>query len=399
MLRNFLGLVLVGLAFGAPAAGGGLFATSTNGTLYCPGEGDWTYSGGSKWEGNGWTVTGSGSSHGKAAYNLLGGYVEFDMDTTNTTGQTNTNFYTTSPDAALFPAYCDIQANKSPQCMEMDIIEANGNCAMATTWHTDPDHNGGCDEGGCAGHAQLPSGPFKVRAAFDADGTMTTFLNGQEVAVGGSSADLDKAKGIVIATMKAKGAMFQSSQWQGWVPSGQGCPGKGDLSMSIFSIANVKVMGEVVQGQEPPVCSKHPNTHERHAGPCALGPRGGDDDVAFGADDNPTHDDDNDGPAHNYCHQPSCDCRNDSDCEPGSGGLPGCTKCSSEGYCAWGGPTPPPTPRATCFVGHCRSDDDCTPAWTPPGDCKCNGFNQCEKTPTPAPTPPPPRLHPHQAVW
>lgn len=41
------------------------------------------------------------------------------MDTTNATGQTNTNFYTTSP--ATCCGYCDIQ--RSDPCMEMDIIE------------------------------------------------------------------------------------------------------------------------------------------------------------------------------------------------------------------------------------------------------------------------------------
>lgn len=65
---------------------------------------------------------------------------------------------------------------------------------MATTWHTDADHNGGCDKGGCAGHAQLPGGAFKMRAAFGADGTMTTMLNGNIVKVTGSPAALDKAR-------------------------------------------------------------------------------------------------------------------------------------------------------------------------------------------------------------
>ena len=138
--------------------------------------------------------------------------------------------------------------------MEMDIIEANGDCDMATTWHTDADHNGGCDKGGCAGHAQLPKAVFKMRAEFAMDGTMKTLLNGQEVKVGGSASALSKAKGIVEKTMKAKGAMFQSSQWQGWVPSGQGCPGKGDLKKSRFSIQNIRVMGVVVQGQVPNMC-------------------------------------------------------------------------------------------------------------------------------------------------
>jgi hypothetical protein len=96
--------------------------------------------------------------------------------------------------------------------MEMDIIETNGNCAMATTWHTDPDHRGGCDEGGCAGHSQLPGGVFKMRAEFSTDGTMKTILNGKEVKVRGPLLALDKAKGIVEKTMKTTGAIFHSGQ-------------------------------------------------------------------------------------------------------------------------------------------------------------------------------------------
>ena len=53
----------------------------------------------------------------QTSYNLLGGYVEFQMDTTEATAATNTNFYTSSPDKCC--SYCDIQKNKSPQCMEM----------------------------------------------------------------------------------------------------------------------------------------------------------------------------------------------------------------------------------------------------------------------------------------
>jgi hypothetical protein len=191
--------------------------------------------------------------HGKTSYNLLGGYVEFQMDTTEATAATNTNFYTSSPDKCC--SYCDIQKNKSPQCMEMDIIENNGNCAMATTWHTDPDHNGGCDEGGCQGHMQLPGKAFQMRAEFSLDGVMKVTLDGQEVHINSPQSDLDKAKGIVVTTMQAKGAMFHSTQWQGWVPSGQGCPSGGDLKSSKFSVKNVTVMGVVVQGSVPQKCA------------------------------------------------------------------------------------------------------------------------------------------------
>jgi hypothetical protein len=74
--------------------------------------------------------------HGRQTFNLFGGYVEYGMDTLDAQGGINTNFYTSSPEKFYFPAYCDIQANDSPQYMEMDIVENNGNCISQTTWHT-----------------------------------------------------------------------------------------------------------------------------------------------------------------------------------------------------------------------------------------------------------------------
>merc|ERR1711945_70623 len=68
------------------------------------------------------------------SFNLLGGYIEFEMDTTEAHPGVNTNLYTTSPQTCC--DYCDIQDNGTPQCMEMDIIENNGNCLAQTTWHS-----------------------------------------------------------------------------------------------------------------------------------------------------------------------------------------------------------------------------------------------------------------------
>lgn len=244
------------LFVGASAAA---IAAPSPGTLFCPGEDDWTGGKGVSWDSaaRGWTVTGPGGVHGKATYNLLGGYVEFTMDTTHATAATNTNFYTSSPDKCC--AYCDIQPNKSPQCVEMDIIENNGNCAMATTWHTcarnGPDRlrcaSGDCDEGGCAGHMKLPGGPFRMKAEFSTYGVMTVTLNGAKVNVNLPSSS---PKEKVVAVMRSKGAMFHSTQWQGWVPSGSSCPSGGHLASSRFSVSNVTIFGSVVQGAHPRKC-------------------------------------------------------------------------------------------------------------------------------------------------
>jgi hypothetical protein len=219
--------------------------------LYCLNQNDFSSGGNIHWDGSGFTMYGSGGVHGKASFNLLGGYVEFDMNTTRATGGTNTNFYTSSPTTCC--SYCDIQNNGSPQCMEMDIIEANGNCAMQTTWHTWPNKNGGCDEDGCAADVRLPGGQFHIRASFSSNGYMTVALNGATVQ-GFNPTPSGNAIAYVAKTMQTLGAQFHSTQWQGWVPSAGSCPGGGNLGDSSYSVHNIRVSGSVVQGQTPAGC-------------------------------------------------------------------------------------------------------------------------------------------------
>jgi len=223
---------------------------STQAEMFCPVQNDWSYGGDIRWVGRGWIMTGSGGVQGKTSFNLLGGYVEFDMNTTYAHVGINNNFYTTSPSPCC--AYCDIQQGDHPQCMEMDIIENNGNCLAQTTWHTWPNHNGDCDEGGCWGQMYHPAGSFHVKADFSTDGWMTVTINGATVAVT-HPAPSNNAKAYVAQTMAKIGAQFHSTQWQGWVPSGN-CPGGGDLASSQFAVQNVVVSGSVVQGQTPARC-------------------------------------------------------------------------------------------------------------------------------------------------
>jgi len=90
----------------------------------------------------GWTVNGGGGVASKAAFNLLGGYVEYDIDLSNVDNGVNANIYTISP--ASFSGsyfnktldYCDGAATGSDWCMELDWIEANGHCGGASTIHT-----------------------------------------------------------------------------------------------------------------------------------------------------------------------------------------------------------------------------------------------------------------------
>jgi len=225
----------------------------TNAEMYCPSDGDWTirYGDHVQVSGNGWTISGNGGVNGNAAFNMLGGYVQYDVDTSGAQGGVNNNFYTVSPESWLFPGYCDIQPNGSPQCMEMDIMENNGNCLTATTWHTWPNYDGGCDCNGCVGTAYA-SNRRTMKAEFSGDGWMVTTIDGNRVEVNNPTPS-DSAKNYVAQQSRAIGLQFQSSQWTGWVPDGN-CPGGGWLDGSTFTISNVVVSGTVVQGSEPRRC-------------------------------------------------------------------------------------------------------------------------------------------------
>lgn len=220
---------------------------------YCPTEESFGHDGGVVFNGNGWTITGSGGVHSTVTWNLNGGYVEFDMDTSRATAGTNNNLYTTSPDHVSGTNECDIQGEGKPSCMEMDIVEMNGNCLAASTVHTWSNHNGGCDKGGCAATTRV-SGKFHVKASFSADGWMTVAFNGNNND-GYNPHPSENCKQNVVQNMNSKGAQIQSSQWQGWVPGANQCPGGGNLGSSSFTISNLVVKGTVVQGSEPKRCN------------------------------------------------------------------------------------------------------------------------------------------------
>ena len=221
--------------------------------LFCPIASDWTVEyGNAALNATGWTVHGGGRVASKASFNFLGGFVEFDMDTTFAQTGVNNNFYLVSPTKESFPAYCDIQ--QTPGCMEMDIIENNGNCVAQTTWHT---HGaigtGNCDRGGCEGNTMIAGGGrFHMKASFSADGWMTVTMDGAEIQVTNPTPDGD-AVGYVHDTLASLGGQVHSSQWTGWVPGGD-CGGSGSLDNSVFSVQNVRIMAAVVQGAAPTRC-------------------------------------------------------------------------------------------------------------------------------------------------
>ena len=224
-------------------------------TLYCLSKDDLSKEyGNADVKDGGWSIHGGGRVRSKASFNLLGGYVEWDYDAHDAKVGVNNNLYVTAPDHKKFPKYCDIQ--ETPGCLEMDFVEANGNCVVQTTWHTENGHvgHGNCGKGGCEGEKKIPdSGKFHVKASFSSDGTMKVEMDGDEVKVEHPKPDSD-AKKYVKDTLEKDGVMIHSSQWKGWVPGGYGCHGDGSLEDSKFEISNLKVYGRVVQGDTPHHC-------------------------------------------------------------------------------------------------------------------------------------------------
>lgn len=208
----------------------------------------------------GWDVSGNGGGASKASFNLLGGYVEFDVDVSNTRSGVNANLYAIAPstggDGYQPGEYCDGAENDSPWCIELDWLESNGHCAGASTIHTIPGPgNNGCTAWGCRTHYNHGSPSFHMKVQYGQDGSETIFKDGQALN-GYSPAPDGSTWGKIKSEMQSKGVILYGSEWTGWVPDEQcGGPNPGDLDASSYSISNVVVQGVVVQGPEPSKCN------------------------------------------------------------------------------------------------------------------------------------------------
>jgi hypothetical protein len=213
----------------------------------------------------GWVIKGGGRVSSKTSWNLLGGFIEFDMNVSRVVDAVNTNLYTTSPPQQNCGAacYCDIQKSPAgkPSCMELDLLENNGRCLLATTIHTfatdGRPNNRDCDRWGCQSQTKLPrSGIFHIHTKFGLDGAVTVYLNG-EANVNFSPSPSQRSNEVVVQTMQSIGAVVESSQWFGWVPGGSSCPAgrASKLSDSVVSVSNLRVNGTVKQGPTPTVCA------------------------------------------------------------------------------------------------------------------------------------------------
>jgi len=237
----------------------GSISHATLAELYCPGIDDLNQEyGATHVDPSLWALSGNSRISSKTSWNLLDGFIEFDMNNTGVAAEINAAMYLSSPshpNCGLM-CYCDI--NQGP-CMEMDIVESNANCAMAATWHTQVDDEQNCGRGGCQAIASLPGDEvFHIKAEFATDGAMTVHLNGCPV----DSYNIvpsDVAKQTVAATMRSVGAVIEYSLWSGWVPNRLTCARGGDLTTSRTEVYNVQVSGQVVQGPEPTRCSSDPS--------------------------------------------------------------------------------------------------------------------------------------------
>jgi len=235
-----------------------------NSTLqaYCPSANDITitYGGGNVtiYDG-GWSVVGGGAGATKAAFNLLGGSVDFDIDFSGTHPGVNANLYTISPvfSGSFSPTdYCDGSKTGSDWCVEVDWIESNGNCGGQTTLHTrqGPGSNG-CTAWGCAASYYYNGQPsFHMQIKYDTAGHWTTIHDGQVISPSNLSPppqDLDWS--TLVGQYSKQGAVIYGSQWVGWTPVAS-CGSNGNLAGSRYSIKNLRINGVHTQGPIPKGC-------------------------------------------------------------------------------------------------------------------------------------------------
>jgi len=234
--------------------------------LYCPSAGDLVvaYGDSVSIQDGGWGIQGDGGAATKAAFNLLGGYVEFDFDVSQANTGVIPNIYTVSPGGIggggfTNDAYCDDGENDHPDCLEIDWLESNGGCGGATTLHTvSGTGDGACNYWGCRSTYSFDGGStFHMKVEYGNDGKFTITRDGQQISGDGlQPAASGSDWGIVQSNYNNNGAVIYSSQWTGdWVPADFCGGGPGDLGGSHFSISNLRVSGSVVQGPEPQKCS------------------------------------------------------------------------------------------------------------------------------------------------
>merc|ERR1712137_1191154 len=208
----------------------------------------------------GWNVPGNGGVATKAAFNLNGGTVEFDIDFGNVDTGVNANIYTISPHFSgseyVDGDHCDGAENDLPWCLEVDWTESNGHCGGATTLHTKPGPgDDGCTAWGCRIEYDFNGqSKYHMKITYGSDGSWQTYMNGNMLS-GWNIQPGGGAWSVIKGAHESTGAVIYSSEWTGWVPVDHCGTTPGNLDASSFKVDNLVIEGTVMQGPEPTKCS------------------------------------------------------------------------------------------------------------------------------------------------
>lgn len=207
----------------------------------------------------GWLNKGPGGVATKSSFNLLGGFVEYDVDVSKVEQGVNANIYTISP---LFPKsgfnqkfYCDGQKKDSEWCAEIDWLESNGNCLGATTLHMIQGPGTGCTAWGCSTHFQYEGKTnFRMKIQYSRDGKNIDVYRDNKLIDRIKPTPTNIEINNLVEQYTNRGAVIYSSLWKGWVPKEKLCKSDGNLQTSEFTIKNLKIYGKLIQGSDTTLC-------------------------------------------------------------------------------------------------------------------------------------------------
>ena len=228
----------------------------------------------------GWSFRGGGGVATKSAFNLLGGWVEYDLDFSGTLAGVNANIYSISPkfhgsEFNKSRDYCDGGSKPGPgYCLEVDWIESNGHCGGASALHTVPGRNAsrepiGCNAGGCRQEYLYDSSTVHMRVEYDDAGRWTQAVENRTIRPDEWVPRPNASDWAMIReSYEQRGAVIYSSHWMGWspCPSPCGCNNcslnesncSSILARSAFSVRNLQIYGAVTQGPTPTLCPSEP---------------------------------------------------------------------------------------------------------------------------------------------
>ena len=208
----------------------------------------------------GWTFTGGNGIATKSSFNILGGYIEYDIDFSKSNTGVNGNIYCIFPNLSdkingyQTTDYCDAQKTGDNWCPEIDWVESNGKCGGQTTYHTIEGTGYGCTAWGCYGTFKYSNEnlKFHMKIFYDTNGVITTYRNSQLITI--TPTPLTSDWNIVKEYSEKRGMVIYSSNWQGWVPMNTECGSWQNLDTSSFTVSNLVIYGKISQGPDTSLC-------------------------------------------------------------------------------------------------------------------------------------------------